>query len=162
LKERVGPRGGRCGSSGSAVVEFALIALFFLSIIFLSFNFFFWMFAKAALHSAVREGARYAITGRTSPLLGQDDSIRQVVKDNAFGLLNSASAAGTITVQYFAADGSGSTASNAAGSIVVISVSNYTPDTIAPLFGFQYPIRISVRAVDKVEPFPGSPPPRTL
>ena len=160
MKEQVSSRGGRRRSSGSALVEFALVALFFLSTIFLSFNFFFWMFAKAALHSAVREGARYAITGRTSPLLGQDDSIRQVVKDNAFGLLSSGST--PITIEYFASDGSGSTTSNAAGGIVVVSVLNYTPATIAPLFGYKYPIGINVRAVDKVEPFPGTPPPRTL
>jgi hypothetical protein len=160
LKQRVGPRGGRCWSSGSALVEFALIALLFLSIVFVSFNFFFWVFAKAALHSAVREGARYAITGQTSPLVGQDASIRQVVRDNAFGLLNSAPAS-AITVEYFAADGSGPTASNAAGNIVVVSVLSFTPATISPLFGFAYPISLSVRAVDKVEPFSGAAPART-
>jgi len=144
------------------VIEFAMVAIFFMSLIFVSFNFFFWTFAKAALHSAVREGVRYAITGRTAPQLGQDDSIRQVVKDNAFGLLDSASAAETITVEYYAADGSGLTPSNEAGSFVVVSVVNYEPVEIAPLIGFQYPVRLNVRAVDKVEPFPGLPPPRTL
>ena len=143
------------------MVEFALTALLFLTIIFASFNFFYWTFAKAALHSAVREGARYAITGQTTPPFGQDDSIRQVVKANAFGLLNSAPAS-AITVEYSAADGSGPTGSNAAGTIVVVSVLNFTPDAIAPLFGFQYPISLSVRAVDKVEPFPGAAPARTL
>ncbi len=58
-EEQISPRWRRCRSSGSAVVEFALVALIFLSIIFVSLNFFFWVFAKAALHSAVREGARY-------------------------------------------------------------------------------------------------------
>jgi Flp pilus assembly protein TadG len=147
---------------GSTVIEFALVALFFLSLIFASFNFFFWTFAKAALHSAVREGTRYAITGKTVSQMGQDDSIRKVVKDNAFGLLNSASAAATIRVDYYAVDGSGVTPSNQAGNFVVVSVVNYEPVAIAPVLGFQYPIRLSVRAVDKLEPFPGLPPPRTL
>jgi Flp pilus assembly protein TadG len=149
-------------TGGQALIEFALVALMFLAIIFVSFNFFFWTFTKAALHNAVREGVRYAITGRTTASLGQDDSIRQIVKENAFGLLNSASAMDTIKVEYFAAEGTGSTESNAAGNIVVVSILNYTPAAIAPVFGFQYPIRISVRAVDKVEPSSGLPPPRTL
>jgi Flp pilus assembly protein TadG len=145
---------------GQALLEFALIALLFLSLVFVSLNFFFWTFAKAAVHSAVREGARYAITGRTNPLLGQDASIRQVVRNNAFGLLNSAPDS-SITVEYFAADGSGATSSNAAGNIVVVSVVNYTPNAIAPLLGFQNSIHLSVRAVDKVEPYGGVAPART-
>jgi Flp pilus assembly protein TadG len=138
-------------------VEFALVALLFLSIVFLSFNFFFWMFAKAALHNAVREGARYAITGQTTGP-HQDESIRQVVRDNAFGLLKPAD---SITVAYFAADGS-STSSNAAGNVIVVSVPNYTPAKIASpllsLFMSQLPSGMSVSAVDKVEPFSGAPP----
>jgi Flp pilus assembly protein TadG len=146
------------------MVEFALTALLFLTIIFASFNFFYWTFAKAALHSAVREGVRYAITGQSSSPHGQDDSIRQVVMSNAFGLLNSAPA-GTITVQYFAAADGSSTPNNAAGSIVMVSVLNYTPPVLSsflgPLVGLPTP-RISVTAVDKVEPFTGGSPPRTL
>jgi Flp pilus assembly protein TadG len=135
------------------MVEFALVAVMFLSLVCVSFNFFFWTFAKAALHNAVREGARYAIIGQTSGSSGQDAAIRQVVRNNSFGLLSSTD---TITLAYFATDGS-STTSNEAGNIVVISVLNYTPATIAPLFGFSYPIHISVSAVDKVEPFSGAP-----
>jgi Flp pilus assembly protein TadG len=157
-EEQLSPGGRGRRSSGSAVVEFALVALLFLSIIFVSFNFFFWVFTKAALHSAVREGARYAITGQTTGS-HQDASIRQVVRNNAFGLLNSAPDS-AITVEYFAVDGSGSTTSNAAGNIIVVSVLNFTPATIAPLFGFRYPISLNVRAVDKVEPFSGTPQPR--
>jgi len=69
---------------------------------------------------------------------------------------------GTISVEYFAADGSGSTQANDAGNIVVVSVQGYSPATIAPVFGVRFPVSITVRAVDKVEPFSGVPPARTL
>ena len=155
MKNLVRPRKARCQAKGAASVEFALVALMFLSIVFVSFNFFFWTFAKAALHHAVREGARYAITGRTTGG-SQDASIRQVVRDNAFGLLTPAN---SITVDYYAPDGTFTT-SNAAGNVVVVSVLNYTPTTIAPLFGVQVPGGMTIRAVDKVEPYPGAPPTR--
>jgi Flp pilus assembly protein TadG len=147
---------------GSALLEFAVVAILFLSTVFLSFNFFFWVYAKAALHNAVREGVRYAITGRTKPSIGQDASIKSVVADNAFGLLSSPSDAAKITIDYYAADGSGTASDNSAGNIVVISVRDYTPPTIAPVFGFSLPIRINVRAIDKLEPFPGMPAQRVL
>jgi Flp pilus assembly protein TadG len=156
------PAAGFRSRRGSSLVEFALVAVFFLSTVFATFNFFFWVYAKAALHNAVREGVRYAITGRTKPSMGQDDAIRSVVADNAFGLLASPSDAAKITINYYPADGSGTAADNAAGNIVVIAVRDYTPPTIAPVFGFSLPIRLTVRAIDKVEPFPGTPARRVL
>lgn len=156
MTEPIGPGSAGRRTKGTASVEFALVALLFLCIVFLSFNFFFWTFAKAALHHAVREGARYAITGQTAGG-SQDAAIKQVVRDNAFGLLTLAD---SITVTYYAPDGT-STSSNAAGNVVVVSVLDYTPATIAPLlFGFQVPSGMTVRAVDKVEPYPGAPPSR--
>jgi len=67
-----------------------------------------------------------------------------------------------IKVQYYASDGTGVTASNAAGNIIVVSVVNYPALPIAPLFGRAFHYLVNVAAVDKVEPFPGSPPLRTL
>jgi Flp pilus assembly protein TadG len=155
VKNLVRRRRARNHAKGAALVEFALVALMFLSIVFVSFNFFFWTFAKAALHHAVREGSRYAITGKTTGG-SQDASIRQVVRDNAFGLLT---AANSIAVDYYTPDGT-STTSNAAGNVVVVSVLNYTPASIAPLFGIRVPGGMTVRAVDKVEPYPGASPTR--
>jgi Flp pilus assembly protein TadG len=156
------PKAGFRSRRGSSVLEFALVSVLFLSIVFVTFNFFFWVYAKAALHNAVREGVRYAITGRTKPSMGQDNAIKSVVADNAFGLLSSPSDAAKISVDYYSADGSGTSADNSAGNIVMISVRGYTPPTIAPVFGFSLPIRLTVRAIDKVEPFPGAPARRVL
>ena len=159
MKERTSPRRACFRARGSALVEFALVALLFLSIVFLSFNFFFWTFAKAALHNAVREGARYAITGQTSGS-SQDSSIRQVVRNNAFGLL-AATPDSSIQMDYYTPDGT-LTTSNAAGNIIVVSVVGFTPATIAPsiLLGFPMSSGMSARAVDKVEPYSGAPPTR--
>jgi Flp pilus assembly protein TadG len=160
MRRGLGSNGNR-GERGSELVEFALIALFFFSTVFLAFNFFFYVFAKAAVQHAVREGVRYAITGKTlNPQTGQDASIKQVVQDAAFGLLDSDS--DKILVEYYAASGSGATALNDPGNIVVVSVVSYSPPSIAPVMGFSFPIQFTARAVDKVEPFPGQPPPRTL
>lgn len=148
----------KAGVRGSTLVEFALVALFFFLTAFTIFTFSFFVFTKAALGNAVREGARYGITGQTAPSMGQDASIQQVVMDNALGLLNGQS--GLITIQYYAADGSGATTSNAAGNILVVSVNNYPLIPLAQVWSS--PLSVSVSAVEKVEPFPGAPPPRTL
>jgi Flp pilus assembly protein TadG len=152
-------RYGRC-RRGTAIIEFALVAVLFLSVIFLSFNFFFWAFARAALQNAVREGVRYAATGQTDVKVGQDAAVRSVVKYHALGLLKSVPDS-QILIQYYLSDGSGTAVSggnsNAAGNIIVISVLNFKPATIAPIFGVTYPVNLSVRAVDRVEPFGGAP-----
>jgi Flp pilus assembly protein TadG len=142
-------------------VEFAIVSLLFLFTSFTIFNFSFWVFLKTALRQAVREGSRYAITGQTGSS-GQDAAIKQRVKDNAFHLLDSPADAARIRVEYYAADGSGLTGSNAAGNIVVVSVENYPAFPIAPMFWNAMNINMTVRSVDKVEPFPGAPPARTL
>jgi hypothetical protein len=162
VSARVAKAGRSRGRRGSSMLEFALVALFFLTAVFVTFNLFFWVYAKAALHNGVREGVRYAITGRTKPLLGQDDAIKSVVADNSFGLLRSPSEAAKISVDYYTADGSGASSDNSAGNLVMVSVRGYTPPTIAPVFGFSLPIHLTVRAIDKVEPFPGTPARRVL
>ena len=76
-------------NKGQAIIEFALCFLIFISLILVTFNVCFWIFAKAATRHAVRGGVRFAITGRTlnDPLgnpLGQDSVIKQVVVRNAW------------------------------------------------------------------------------
>ena len=129
-------RGGR---TGQAVIEFSLCFLLFISIILTTFSFCFWVFAKAALRQATREGVRFAITGRTlsgaQGPLGQDDVIKDIVVANAWPFLAQAADRDTIVIEYFEADGTPTT-DNLARNSVVVSVQNYAvPVMVAsPLF----------------------------
>jgi Flp pilus assembly protein TadG len=145
---------------GNAIVEFALVFVLFMAIIFAAFDFSYAIFVKATLHHAVREGVRFAISGRTLPGQAHDASIKQVVKNNALGLLNAADKDELIKVNYYLADGFGATSNNAAGNIVVVSVEAYQVMPVGPLLRAANPIMLTVSALDKMEPFPGSAPPR--
>lgn len=131
-----------------------------MAMIFAAFDFSYGIFVKATLHHAVREGVRFAISGRTLPGMPHDPSVKQIVKQNALSLLNSEENAATIHIDYYTATGFGATANNAAGNIVVVSVRNYQVRPVAPLLRASTPYNITVTALDKMEPFPGAPPPR--
>ncbi len=74
---------------GAVAVEFAIVAslCFLLLFAILEFSLMFW--ANLTMQHAVREGARYAVTGSTS--LDPDDGIRETavvnkIKDSSMGL----------------------------------------------------------------------------
>jgi hypothetical protein len=144
------------------MVEFAFVLLPFLGFVFGFFSISFWMFAKASLHHATREGVRFAITAKTLGSLAHDASIRQVVRDNSFGLLSDPALDDRILVEYFSADGTGPTLDNGAGNIVKVSVRNFqAPLLVSPiLFALPDSVTLNVSSVDKMEPFPGTPPAR--
>ncbi len=146
--------------NGNALVEFALVFVVFMAIIFAAFDFSFAIFVKATLHHAVREGVRFAISGRTLPGKAHDPSIKQVVKDNALSLLNDPALDSKIQIRYYLADGFGATPNNAAGNIIVVSVEDYQVLPVGPLLRAANPISLTVSALDKMEPFPGSAPAR--
>jgi hypothetical protein len=182
---RIAPRnqlrnGGR--RDGNAYVEFALVFLLLLTLIVGLFEFTWVLFLRATFHHAVREGVRHAITGNpgqgTSGTLGLDDSIKQVIKRNSFGLLNDAALDAHVAVEFFDAScngqasgcgtGGGAPATSAAeaGSIVRVSINCYslTPITTLirkdPTTGGASPFTLTVSSSDKMEPFPGAPPDR--
>jgi Flp pilus assembly protein TadG len=148
---------------GAGLVEFCLVFLLFISFVFGFFSISFWLFAKAALHHAAREGVRFAITAKTLPGLAHDDSIKQVVRNNAFGLLSGTGQTDAVIIEYFSADGSGATAVNGAGNIVRVSIRNYVAPRLVSAIIFFLPdsIMLNVSSVDKMEPYPGAPPART-
>jgi hypothetical protein len=55
------------GRTGSAVIEFALIALVFFGLIFAIFDFGRLFYIQFTLHSAVREASRFTVTGNVLP-----------------------------------------------------------------------------------------------
>ena len=58
------------------MTEFALVFIPFLVILMAIFDFSFALFTRVALHNAVREGVRYAITANTQAGVGHDQSIK--------------------------------------------------------------------------------------
>ena len=146
------------GERGSQLVEAGLVLLPFFALVYLAVDGAWAVFAKATLQHAVREGARYAITGQTSGGSGQVESIKAVVIDRALGLL-SGDQAGTLFVRFLDPVTLADTASNAGGNLVEVSVENYALRPVVPLFHSADPVYVTVRAADRLEANPGGVPP---
>lgn len=149
---------------GSQIVEVALTLLPFLAIIFLIMDLSLVIFLKATFQHAVREGVRYAMTGRTEPGLGHDASIKQVVQRYAIGFLSGSEGADKIHIRYYAPGtlteltGPGS---NAGGNIVEISIEGFSWRPMVPLWKSGDPVTIAARSTGIMEPSPlGIPPQR--
>jgi Flp pilus assembly protein TadG len=80
------------GSRGSTILEFSLVAPIVVFLLFGTFEFGRFFFVRLTLQHAVREAARFAVTGNTmeDPDTGQPlsraESIRRVVLDKAASL----------------------------------------------------------------------------
>lgn len=144
------------------MVEFALVLLPLLAIIFAIIDFSLAVYLRSTFRHAVREGARYAVTGRTVPGMGQDASIRGVVQRNAMGFLNGSSGASKIFIRYYNPGTLAETQSNSGGNIVEVSIEGYTWNWIAPVMRSATPaMTVLARSSDRMENSPGGiPPPR--
>lgn len=151
LHLRIGSRPGN-RRRGSTIVEAALGLLVFLALFFGLFDFALPIFVRVSLHHAARAGTRYAITGSTKSGMGHDASIRDVVKRNAFGLLDAADD-GKIKINYFDPSGTATTA-NDPGNMVVVAVEGYQVPRVAPVLWSGPNWDIKVSAADRMEPFP--------
>lgn len=143
---------------GQAMIEFALCFLLFIGTILGFGQIALAIWLKTTMHHAVREAARYAMTGQTISGLGQDASIRQVVSRNTAGILSQAQASTMVTIEFFDATGA-PTASNAGGNTVVISVNNYPIPLLvpAPITYAGMPMTVSAQAVARLEPYTTPP-----
>lgn len=168
------PRDGR--ERGNAFVEFALVFLMLLMMIVGMFEFTWVLFVRATFHHAARAAVRFAITGGDDG--GDlDDQIKQVIKQNSFGLLSDAELDEYVGVEFYDPNCSsgmtcpaGTAASPAvadaeAGSIIRVTISCYDLTPVTTLIrkdaqGGPFPFVLSVSASDKMEPFPGDPPER--
>ncbi len=83
---------------GASLVEFALLFIPLIGLLFMSFELAWVIFGWAAVQQAVREGVRYGVTGPVSS--GLDNAIKQFVTSMSVGFISTANN-GTITVQYF-------------------------------------------------------------
>lgn len=143
---------------GSELVEAALVIVPLLAMVFVLFDVAWSIFVKATLQSAVREGARYAMTGNTSGGSGQLSSIKSVVQNYSMGLLNG-SKSSTITVQFYTPDSLTLTGSNQGGNLVVVSVVNYPFVPLAPFMHSGRTVYLTLRSGDRLESLPGGAPP---
>ncbi len=129
----------RRSQKGQAVVETALMIVPLLMLLIAILDFSLAIFIMDTLEYAVRQGVRYAVTGQVTTVpgsppttLGQDASIRGVVRANALGLLSSVPDA-NITINYYAFDTATDTwqptsgvNSNTGGNMVKVSVTGYS------------------------------------
>lgn len=83
---------------GATIIEFALTAIFFFFIVFAIFEFSLLYWVNLTMQHAVREGARYAVTGRKDLDPGDPDdptyqlqrykAVIQQIKNQSMGLYN--------------------------------------------------------------------------
>ena len=155
----------RADDAGSTIVEFALVGMVFFLLIFAVIDFGFLFYAKVTLQNAVRQAARYAITGNCSNpgncfvsggTGNRYSTIVQTVQNFSFAVPPS-----SITVTCISGScpsySSGGTGGNAGGpqdTIEITAMYTYRPWFIIGNFfsGGTYPITVS--ATFKNEPFP--------
>jgi hypothetical protein len=123
---------------------------------------------KNTMSFAVHQGVRYAVTSRTMPGLGHDDSIKTTVKQCSLGLADALSpnhdGMSRIAITYYdpvtlnAVTGPGS---NAGGNIVVVAANGLSWAWMIPLLRNTAPLQFSVASADVMEASPlGGPPSR--
>jgi Flp pilus assembly protein TadG len=148
----------RSGRRGQAMIEFALCFLLFMAVVFGFSQIAMAVWMKSTLHFAVREGIRFAITGRTLGSFGHDASIKQVIRNRAGGVLSEEQADDLITIQYYDPSGVATTA-NTGGNTVVLTVNNYPVPMLtgSALSWTGSAITVSAKAVGRQEPYPNPP-----
>ncbi|HST10260.1 MAG TPA: TadE family protein [Terriglobales bacterium] len=140
---------------GSAMIEFALVALIFLGLMFAVFDLGRLFFVQFAIHSAVREASRFTVTGNSLPdpdnpgkFLSRIDSIVAKLQHAAPGL----GVRGT-HVSIIGPAGPGDP--GGPGDLVTIRV-DYDIELLTPVFRPLFPNalhRYSVSLVSQNEPF---------
>jgi hypothetical protein len=140
-------------------VEFGLTIVPLFGFVFLILDVSWMIFAQVTLHSAVREGVRYAVTGQTMSGMGQDASIKTVVQHAAVGFLPGASGSNQIAINYYLPSTMAATNSNAGGNIVQVSIQGFALSPLGPILHSGSPVAISAVASDIVEPPASGVPP---
>jgi Flp pilus assembly protein TadG len=153
------------------MLEFTLVLLPFLALLFLLLDIAWAVYTRSTLQYAVAQGVRYAITSQTMSGLGQKDSIKTIVQQNAFGRLGSTTSDpgwAQIQVHFYLPDGTdvsntsgGNGEQNGVYPLVEVSVESFSQKTFMPTINMPglgtvlNPIVMSARAWDRME----APPP---
>jgi Flp pilus assembly protein TadG len=141
------------------MLETALVLVPLLALILGILDFSVAIFLQTAFRHAVREGVRYAITGKTQSGMGQDASVKAVVQQSAIGFLSGTSGADKIHIRYYDPVTLTEVSSNAGGNLVEVSVEGYRYYWMAPIMGNTGSLSLTARSSDVVEPSPNGTPP---
>jgi len=139
-----------------------LTVVLLFGLIFLVMDLAMLLFVQSNLMQAVREGVRVGVTGR--PYKGYtyvNDAIRAMVQDQALGLLNGASGACRIQINYFNPD-TGTPSTGTQGDLLVVSVPNFNYTPLGAVLKSADPFSISVSSSDVVERCPAAGCPATV
>jgi hypothetical protein len=162
--------------SGAQMIEFTLVLLPLLSMVFVLLDFTWIIFAQATVVRAVRVAVRTGITLTASQMLEGaclTDTVKGIVQTNALGFLTGTSGLAYIKINYYLPPVPGATTAatnvsalssgNAPGNIMQISVNSYSLKAFLPrIFGWnQAPdssaFVFTASAADVIEPSTSPP-----
>lgn len=119
---------------GSTFVEFQLVLIPTMGLLFLSLNVAWVLFGWACMQEAVREGVRYGVPGPVTS--GLDNAIKTFVTNMAMGFANPQNSP-TITVQYFSpttfSNVTGTAGAASSGNVLKVTAS-ITMQTLVPVW----------------------------
>lgn len=153
------------GERGAELVEFAMVLIPMLSLVFLAVDAAWAIYAKASLQEAVREGVRYGVVTRSSTtnnlttctgLSAENTAITSVVLAYSGGILNSSNQS-DVSIAYYSPSNPGvplTTNQLTPGNILQVSVSGVSLRLLAPFFVSSSLMSLSASAADVLE---GSP-----
>ena len=78
----------RICDAGQAMIEFALLVPVFIGLLLGILEFSGVLFAQTLLEGGAREASRFGITGNTDEGVGREATIRQIIEDNTFGVID--------------------------------------------------------------------------
>ncbi len=109
---------------GASAVEFALVAPIFFLLLFSIVDFGAMMWANLTMQHAVREGARYAVTGQTSldPQGSRYGAVLDKIRESSLGVYDMSNAKVATWVNGTSQPSGGAGMFGTAGDIVVIQI----------------------------------------
>ena len=167
----------RKGRRGTELVEFTMVLLPLLSILFVLIDISWAIFAKSTIMYAVRTSVRKGITITGTQATAAGETLTQMVKDsvqaNAMGFLSGTAGRGFIQVHYFVQDSTSSTGltdvstlstGNAPGNLMQVSVTNFPLPGLVPRIYYwitaadKSASSLSAVSADLIEPSGDTPP----
>ncbi len=130
----------KSANRGIAVVEFAIVATFFFSLFFSLVDFCIYSHVKLTMQHAVREGARYAITGQSvlneEGVLDRNFAILEKIEAASNGYLNKVTDDLDDDIRVVDINGAEVTGFGSAGEIIVINIDCTWPSSSPIMYSF--------------------------
>jgi Flp pilus assembly protein TadG len=142
------------GEEGSVMVEFALLLLPLMAMLFLTMDVAWLIFGWACIQEGAREGVRYAVTESGQAESTLDSATKLVVQRYSFGFAQ----AGNISVDYYPSTGyasagvpaslDGAAGATAAGNLIKVTVHGVSINSFGPVFRSFSTVQVSASASD--------------